>query len=214
MAEIDVRLGPCVGGRLRTWTADGAGELWSVPHDHWLRTVQATGALSRTETAPGRFAEAGTLTGDGAILVRPRLPVPDPAGRATTMAPQRVRLDAPRRASRATFEDFRELLVRAVNRCVDAGEFLVIEPGAADDDQRFALFAVMPHGADRVVVVETAPAPASELWSPFVDPAGEGHTISAPMSASTVEMVPTLLTEAIRGWHLDPWDLVLTFGQH
>lgn len=170
MSGFEVQLGPCVGGRLRTWTGDGTGRLWSVPQDEWLRTAQGSGSLTRAEVGKGLFREVGTLTGD-TLVVRPRLPVPGAAGGGLTMEPQSMDLAEPRRrASRGTFEDFREILERAVARCVDAGEFLVVEPTEAAGEpgageRRFCLFAVMPDGADHVAVVETAPAPQdSLLW--------------------------------------------------
>lgn len=213
---VAVQLGPCVGGRVRTWTSDGASRLWSVPQDAWLRSAQGSGALTRAEIASGLLREVGSLDEERSELtVRPRLPLPATVGGAPTMEAQVIGLTEPRRASRSTFEDYREVLTRAVTRCVDAGEFLVVEPGGPGaGERRFCLFAVMPDGADHVVAVETAPAPrGSDLWAPFVVEGNATHTISAPSSPDTLAMVPTLITEAVRDWDVDPWDLVFTYGQ-
>ncbi|WP_019201974.1 hypothetical protein [Tsukamurella sp. 1534] len=210
-----VQLSPCVGGRIRTWGDDGTTGLWSVPNDAVLRENQATGRLPRIPRGERLSGEAAELAGDGsALVIRPRFPVQ--AADGLTMEAQTVELAEPRRrASRATFEDFREVLTRAVEHCAAKYEFLVVRRGGIGaPDQPFCLFAVLPDGAARVSVVETAPAPAgSTLWEPFLDPAAPSQTMSAPFSPETVTVVPTLMTEAIGRWDLDPWDLAFSFGQ-
>ncbi|KXO90295.1 hypothetical protein AXK57_15645 [Tsukamurella pulmonis] len=213
-----VELSPCVGGLVRTWSADGAARLWSVPDDAWLREVQAAGRIGRVSRKEGRYREAARLSeADGALLVRPRAPLRGADG-ALTMQEQSVALAAQKRPSRSTFEDFREVLVRAVEHCAATDEYLVVERGAHDAGREpFCLFVVLPaDGAPGgvVTVVETAPPPGdSELWAPFIDEWERTATISAPSSPETVATAPTVMIEAISRWDLDPWDLAFTFGR-
>lgn len=213
-----VEISPCVGGLVRTWADDGASRLWSVPEDAWLREVQASGRIGRISRKENRYREAAHLTDAGdALLVRPRVPLPGPDGEVT-MQPQTIPLAPEKRASRSTFEDFREVLIRAVEHCAATDEYLVVERGAHDAGREpFCVFAVLPAGdgpGSFVTVVETAPLPAdSELWAPFVDEWERTATISAPSSPETVASAPTVMIEAISRWQLDPWDLAFTFGR-
>lgn len=210
-----VQLSPCVGGLLRTWSDDGAARLWSLPSDSWLRAAQATGGIGRTAGADGRFREQAMLSAGGNTLaVAPRFPVRAADG-ALTMETQLVQLAEPRRPSRSTHEDFRELLAQAVRHCAGTDEFLIVERGGPDaPGEPFCLFAVLPEGEAAVTVVQTAPAPlGSELWDPWIDPTHRAQTISAPAAPDTLALVPMLMIEAIGRWGLDPWDLAFTFGQ-
>lgn len=213
-----VEISPCVGGLVRTWSDDGASRLWSVPEDAWLRDVQATGRIGRVSRKEGRYREAARLSeADGALLVRPRVPLKADDG-SLTMAEQSVALAPEKRPSRSTFEDFREVLTRAVEHCASTDEYLVVERGARDAKREpFCLFAVLPAGAEPgvfVTVVETAPLPRdSELWAPFIDDWDRSATISAPSGPETVATAPTVMIEAISRWDTDPWDLAFTFGR-
>ncbi|CAM3556336.1 hypothetical protein ACXYTP_13650 [Tsukamurella ocularis] len=213
-----VEISPCVGGLVRTWSDDGVARLWSVPDDAWLRQVQATGRIGRASRKEGRYREAARLSeADGALLVRPRAPMRGADGNLT-MEEQVVALGPEKRPSRSTFEDFREVLTRAVEHCAATDEYLVVERGARDAGREpFCLFAVLPAGAEPgvfVTVVETAPPPReSDLWAPYVDEWDRTATISAPSSPETVATAPTVMIEAISRWDADPWDLAFTFGR-
>ncbi|CAM3988396.1 hypothetical protein TSST111916_17170 [Tsukamurella strandjordii] len=212
MSGIEVQLSPCVGGLVRTWSDDGTDRLWAVPDDAWLRDTQGTGRLGRTALSESHFRESAELT-DGALIVRPRLPVQTAGG--LTMAAQTVELREAKRPSRGTREDFGELLARAVQHCVDTYEFLVIGPGAQGPGLApLCLFAVLPDGADHAIVVEAEPPPEdSLLWAAFLEGDCPSATMSAPLNPETIAAVPLLMSEAIGRWGLDPWDLALTFGR-
>jgi hypothetical protein len=212
VSGVEVQISPCVGGLIRTWNEDGTDQLWSVPDDAWLRDTQGTGRLGRTALTESHFRESAQLT-DGVLIVQPRLPVRTAEG--LTMAAQTVELAEPKRPSRGTREDFRELLARAVQHCVDTYEVLVVGPGAQGPGRApLCLFAVLPDGAEHAVVVEAEPAPAdSLLWAAFLDAGSPSATMSAPLNTETVAGAPTLMVEAIGSWGLDPWDLALTFGR-
>ncbi|TWS24242.1 hypothetical protein FK268_11600 [Tsukamurella sputi] len=213
-----VEISPCVGGLVRTWSSDGASRLWSVPEDGWLREAQGTGRIGRLSRKEGRYREAGELSeAGGELLVRPRVPMRAEDG-SLTMEARAVPLGPEKRASRSTFEDFREVLTQAVTHCAETDEYLVVERGAHDAGREpFCLFAVLPAGEAPgvfVTVVETAPPPRdSELWAPYVDEWDRSATISAPSNPETVATAPTVMIEAIRAWELDPWDLAFTFGR-
>jgi hypothetical protein len=213
-----VEISPCVGGLVRTWSSDGASRLWSVPDDAWLREAQGTGRIGRVSRKEGRYREAAELSeADGALLVRPRVPVRADDG-SLSMEARPVVLGPEKRASRSTFEDFREVLTQAVVHCADTDEYLVVERGAHDaGPEPFCLFAVLPAGEAPgvfVTVVETAPSPRdSELWAPYVDEWDRTATISAPSNPETVATAPTVMIEAISRWEVDPWDLAFTFGR-
>ncbi|ADG80389.1 putative protein OS=Tsukamurella paurometabola (strain ATCC 8368 / DSM / CCUG 35730 /CIP 100753 / JCM 10117 / KCTC 9821 / NBRC 16120 / NCIMB 702349/ NCTC 13040) OX=521096 GN=Tpau_3813 PE=4 SV=1 [Tsukamurella paurometabola] len=212
MSGDEVQLSPCVGGLVRTWATDGTDRLWSVPDDAWLRETQGSGRLGRIALTENYFRESAEFA-DAGLILRPRLPVQVDGD--LTMAAQTVELRGPKRASRGTRQDFRELLTRAVRHCVDTYEFLVVGPGAQrPGGPPLCLFAVLADGAGHVAVVEAAPPPAeSLLWEPFLEPGAPSATVSAPSNPETVALAPTLMIEAIGGWGLDPWDLALTFGR-
>ncbi len=213
-----VELSPCVGGLVRTWsTDDGASTLWTVPDDGWLKEVQATGRIGRVSRKEGRYRESAELSGDGELLVRPRVPLRGEDG-SLTMATRAVPIAPGSSPAGTAFDDFRRVLARAVEHCAGTDEYLVVERGAHDAQREpFCLFVVLPAGAEPgvfVTVIETAPAPRdSELWAPYVDEWDRTGTISAPWTPETVATAPTVMIEAIARWGIDPWDLAFTFGR-
>src|SRR4051812_38527438 len=141
---VVVQVSPCVGGLVQTWLDDGSSRLWSTPDAEWLLGVQGNGLVGRTPREERRFREAALLIEESAtLLVQSRVPVAEDAGNAAMRA-RPVRLERARDAGDTVLDDFRGLLTRAVEHCVESGEFLVVEKGGWDPpDEPYCLFILV-----------------------------------------------------------------------
>ena len=208
-------LGPCVGGRVRTWT-DDASRLWGVADPSSLSSVMGQGIIARTLREEGRFREVGLLdprTGTLLLPSRPRrTPGADPD--SAIQAPARtIQLTEPGPQTSSPWSDLKDLLAQAVRYTIEVDGFLLVEMGGWDaPPEPYCLF-VVGHEQGDVSVVEAAPAPiGARLWEGNLQPGAAGATMSAPATEQTLAVVPALIVDACATWGLEPWDLALTYG--
>lgn len=209
-----VQLGPCVGGKLRTWTVDGEALLWSTPDAEWLLDHQATGQISRTLREEDRYREVAMLDAATGTLIVARRHTLDHAGIDVQVDAQVVRLEHDTRPAHHIFDDFDRLLAAAVAHCVSTGEFLVVELGGWDAPETpYCLFIAFEDDGEAMSVIETSPSPReARLWKPVIIPGEESAQMSAKATPDTLGVVPMLMSEAIFGWGVTPWDVAFTFG--
>jgi len=149
-----------------------------------------------------------------ALIVQSRFPSKVEAEQVEITA-RVIQLGAPTSPGHGTYEEFQDLLARAIRQCIDSNEFLVVEPGGWDSPfEPYCLFMVAAEPEGLVNVIETVPTPyGATHWEPHIVPNRETTNLSAPTSAQTLDVVPFLMIEAIVRWELEPWDLALTFGR-
>jgi hypothetical protein len=210
---VVAQISPCVGGFVRTWS-EGGSQLWAVPDDTWLVEHQHRGVIARTSQEPGRYREAGVLyEQQGVLVIQSRYPVSRESD-GVRMQATVVQLE-PVSAQAMPRESLDIALEQAIDHCVKAREFLVVEKGGWDaPPEPFCLFATVSEPDGLVNIVEAGPQPVrSQLWAPWVTPGAPSVVLSAPSGRDTNAVVPLIMSEAILEWDLEPWDLAFTFGQ-
>src|SRR3954471_9414788 len=211
---LPAQLSPCVGGLVRTWTEQGT-RLWSLPHDDVLVAAQGTGMLARSVRGEQRFRETALLHEEsGTLVLTPRFP-DRAAGEELSFQSSALQLEPAEEARPKAREDFARAVNQAVRHVAATFEYLVIEVGGWEAPfEPYAFFALhVDEDGRQLSTVEVAPAPGgSELWQPHLHSGAPGASVSAPVSAESIDGATFYLADAVAGFDLLPWDVAFTFG--
>ena len=209
-----VMIGPPVRGRIATWHDDGR-RLWALDDAQTGSALVGTGQLARMSREPQRFREVVMAPQRGSKLIAVERAGPDEDGTVTmasmVLATSQVGLEQ-EDADDAAWGEFAGWLTGVVVMAAQRGELVVVEAGGWPfTDEPFALAFAAATDDGGVMHIERAPAALPARHWPPSDQV-EGQTISAPISAGTLELVGPLLTAAVRTWADSPHDVCLTFA--
>lgn len=210
---VPAMLSPVISGLVRTWTDTGTA-LWRLEDPALLSQRQFRGALARTMTTRGRYAEVGMLSAKQGALFLPERPHSGQDGaQATGTFAALTPAEPPLATPGEVRDEFARSVVTALVVALQSQTDLVLAPGGWDTpDTPYVAFYSDDDAAS--LVVETAPQPQGiPAWSDYLQPNQPGCGVRLEIGDNTLVWAAILATEAFVSWDVAPWDVTFTTGR-